>query len=298
MILDPILIVDDEPDLRETLKESLEMDGYAVEAAGSATEALAALDRRFFPVVVTDLNMPGGPTGFDLIAAVKARDQRILCIVLTGQASLDSAVTAVKEGAYDFIQKPFRIQEVEAVLDRALEHARLLRQLDTYQRDLESRVTSKMLELCAFRNDVESLVDLFEAALQSVDESEALGPFLTFLATHFDAAGWAWLRPGEGGWRRVIQAGPREFRAEGLPGPDHLEEIQEWNEAEGYAESFLVPLRAEGKIQGAVLFGCESRTSFSLDDPLLRLWQRLAGAACAAWLQGSTGTGRNSPRDA
>ena len=88
--------------------------------------------------------MPGGPSGLDLIAAVKGRDPRALCVVITGYASLDVAVEAIKRGAYDFVQKPFKLVEIEAVLDRALEHARLLSQLEAYRRDLEERVVSRV----------------------------------------------------------------------------------------------------------------------------------------------------------
>src|SRR5512133_2607648 len=99
MIPDPILIVDDEPDLRIPLREALTGDGYTVEDTGSADAALLLLDRKHYPVIVTDLHMPGGPSGLDLIAAVKARDPRTLCVVITGYASLDVAVEAIKRGA-------------------------------------------------------------------------------------------------------------------------------------------------------------------------------------------------------
>ncbi|HWQ07818.1 MAG TPA: response regulator, partial [Holophaga sp.] len=73
MIPDPILIVDDEPELRIPLREALADEGYTVEDAADADAALALLETRSYPVVVTDLHMPGGPSGLDLIAAVKAR---------------------------------------------------------------------------------------------------------------------------------------------------------------------------------------------------------------------------------
>lgn len=126
MIPDPILIVDDEPDFRIPLREALISDGYNVDDAASAMAALALLDQKHYPVILTDLHMPGGPSGLDLIAALKGRDRNSLCVVITGYASLDVTVEAIKRGAYDFVQKPFKLVEIEAVIDRALEHARLL----------------------------------------------------------------------------------------------------------------------------------------------------------------------------
>ena len=67
MTMEPILLVDDEEELRLALKESLRLEGFTVEDAPDALSALALMDSRHFPVVLTDLNMPGGPTGFDLI---------------------------------------------------------------------------------------------------------------------------------------------------------------------------------------------------------------------------------------
>ena len=76
MIAEPILLVDDEEDLRTFLNEALTWDGYRVELAADAAQALALMATRHYPVVLTDLNLPGGPTGFDLIEAVKARIER------------------------------------------------------------------------------------------------------------------------------------------------------------------------------------------------------------------------------
>ena len=108
MITDPILVVDDEPDLRVPLRYSLEEDGYTVDEADSAASALAMMDHKHYAVIITDLYMPGGPSGLDLISAVKVKDPNTLCVVITGYASLDIAIRALKGGAYDFLQKPFK----------------------------------------------------------------------------------------------------------------------------------------------------------------------------------------------
>ncbi len=118
-----ILLVDDEPGVLFTLQEVLVDRGHTVVTAPSGAEALTRLDDA--EVVVTDLNMPG-MSGLELIAAINARDAALPMILLTAHGSERIAVAAVKAGAYDYLTKPFDIDEVAVVIERALE-ARHLR---------------------------------------------------------------------------------------------------------------------------------------------------------------------------
>ncbi|HVK77246.1 MAG TPA: sigma-54 dependent transcriptional regulator [Kofleriaceae bacterium] len=117
-----ILLVDDEPGVLYTLKEVLVDRGHTVVTATSGAAALPHLDE--VAVVVTDLQMPG-MTGLELIAAVAARDPALPVILLTAHGSERVAVSAVKAGAYDYLTKPFDIDEVAIVIERALEARRL-----------------------------------------------------------------------------------------------------------------------------------------------------------------------------
>ena len=98
MIRQPILIVDDELEVRETLLEALSDQGYSVEAVASAEEALARMAGRVFPVVLTDLHMPGGQTGLDLIGAIRHQFPNTLCVLITAYATLDTSIEALKRG--------------------------------------------------------------------------------------------------------------------------------------------------------------------------------------------------------
>ena len=115
MILDPILIVDDEEEIRRTLLEALEDRGFSAEAVASGEAALVRMAERSFPVVLPDLNLPGGQTGLDLIGEIRHRFPDTLCILITAYATLDTSIEALKRGAYDLIQKPFRLAEMELV---------------------------------------------------------------------------------------------------------------------------------------------------------------------------------------
>jgi two-component system response regulator PilR (NtrC family) len=138
-----ILIVDDEQSMREFLAICLRRAGHETASASSATEALGRLRQEPFDVVVTDLKMPGELDGLGLLAAVKggkitriveAGTQPIPTIVpldvevvlVTAFATADTALAAMKQGAYDYLTKPFKVDELTAVIDRALEKRALV----------------------------------------------------------------------------------------------------------------------------------------------------------------------------
>ncbi|MFT3769293.1 MAG: sigma 54-interacting transcriptional regulator [Minicystis sp.] len=119
-----VLIVDDEPAVRFTLAEALEGRGFETIEAASGDEALARLDEAH--VVVTDLAMPG-MDGLALLAAIRAREPDLPVILLTAHGSERAAVQAMKAGAYDYLTKPFHVDEVRLAVARAAEARRLRR---------------------------------------------------------------------------------------------------------------------------------------------------------------------------
>jgi response regulator RpfG family c-di-GMP phosphodiesterase len=169
-----ILIVDDEADLRNLLVEALEDQGYAAEGAEGGTQALARVREKHFPVIFTDLNMPGGLSGLELLKAVHEEDPKSMGILMTGYATTESAIQALKRGAYDFIQKPFKLAEIEASLERALEYYRLRRENEDYQHNLERMVEARTQEILGLKNDIERLFEGFVNA--SVTAIEARDP--------------------------------------------------------------------------------------------------------------------------
>lgn len=280
MIREPILLVDDEDDLRTFLKDALTQDGYLVDDAPDAGTALSILSRKHYPVVLTDLNMPGGPTGFDLIAAVQTKDPRTLCVVITGYASMEAAIRAVKFGAYDFVQKPFRLAEIEAVLDRALDHAVVVGQLQDYQRDLEGRVLARVQEIRDFHEEMERLNALLVASQGEVTEAPIFRAFLGHFQERFHPGGHMALLPAPGdAWTLVEEGGPRGARTQGMPAPSRLGQGGEWTWEGGYPEGHLVPLRGNGTLLGALFVGFDERSSFHPEAPAFLLWLRQLEAA-------------------
>ena len=113
-----LLVVDDDPVFRDELAELLAGDGHATETAASVQKAEQALEAREFDVVLTDLKMPR-QSGMELLHRVRARWPRTLVVMVTGFASVDTALEAMKGGAFDYLRKPFRIDQVRTVLQLA-----------------------------------------------------------------------------------------------------------------------------------------------------------------------------------
>nr|WP_320133565.1 HD domain-containing phosphohydrolase [uncultured Holophaga sp.] len=169
-----VLIVDDESDFRLLLVEALESLGYTAEGASSAEAAIERIREQHFAIVFTDLNMPGGKSGLELMHTVQSLDPRTFCILMTGFATTEAAIQALKRGAYDFITKPFKLAEMEASLNRALNHYKSLRENEAYQSRLEEMVLERTQEILQLKDDIENLFEGFVKA--SVLAIEARDP--------------------------------------------------------------------------------------------------------------------------
>jgi two-component system response regulator HydG len=114
-----VLVVDDDPDTREVLSEFCRTLGLTVATAEDGRAALAAIERSptQYRVVLTDICMPGAD-GFEVLKAVRASNPSSYVVMITGYATLDSALRAVHEGAYDYLPKPFALGQLEVVLAR------------------------------------------------------------------------------------------------------------------------------------------------------------------------------------
>lgn len=121
----PVVFVDDDPDLRRATAQMLKLAGFEVRAFDRAEAALAALDEDFEGPVVTDLRMPR-MTGLELFERIKALDPEIPVLLVTGHADVELAVAALKDGAYDFISKPFDGERLATAVAHAAEKRRLV----------------------------------------------------------------------------------------------------------------------------------------------------------------------------
>src|SRR5579875_1427464 len=124
-----ILVVDDEPDIRELVAGILEDEGYSVRTAANSDAALGAIRARRPSLLILDIWMQGtGMDGLELLDLVKELDRDLPVIMISGHGNIETAVSAIKRGAYDFLEKPFKSDRLLLVVERALEAAALRRE--------------------------------------------------------------------------------------------------------------------------------------------------------------------------
>jgi len=134
----PVMIIDDEPHLRITAGQTLELAGYAPEPHASAEAALAQLTPDFPGVVVSDIRMPG-MDGMALLREVRLRDPDLPVILITGHGDISTAVEAMREGAWDFLEKPFAAERLVEVVRRGVEKRRLSLENRALKAELEAQ---------------------------------------------------------------------------------------------------------------------------------------------------------------
>ncbi|QDG49936.1 sigma-54-dependent Fis family transcriptional regulator [Persicimonas caeni] len=138
-VVRPILVVDDEQSMREFLTIMLKKKGHDVTVAKRGEEALNLLDEgQRFSLVITDLKMPG-IGGLEVLRGVKKIDPACQVVVMTAYATPETAISAIKDGAYDYITKPFKVDEARVVVDRALEKFDLLSENLYLKKTIEER---------------------------------------------------------------------------------------------------------------------------------------------------------------
>ena len=133
-----ILIVDDERSMREFLGIYLRREGYRIEAAAGGNEAIASIKARAFDVIITDLRMPD-IDGLTILAEAKRVRPDTEVIVVTAFSTTETAIAAMKAGAHDYLTKPFKIDEVGLVVDRAMEKRRLARENVALRDEIKGR---------------------------------------------------------------------------------------------------------------------------------------------------------------
>jgi two-component system response regulator PilR (NtrC family) len=130
-----VLVVDDERSMREFLEIFLRSEGYAVRTADGVAAARQELEADEFDVVITDVQMPGG-TGIELLRLAQSEAPETVVIVMTAFASTETAIEAMKAGAYDYVTKPFKVDEMRVVLEKALEKKQLFSENRRLRREL------------------------------------------------------------------------------------------------------------------------------------------------------------------
>jgi putative nucleotidyltransferase with HDIG domain len=142
-----ILIADDEADIRELLGDFLEAEGYDCLLASDAFEAFELFKSNSdIDLVMSDIRMPG-KTGLELLGEVKEIDNDVMVIMISAVKDIESAISAMSKGAYDYVSKPFKLTEVGLIAKKAIEKRKLVLQNKEYQKRLEKMVEERTMEL-------------------------------------------------------------------------------------------------------------------------------------------------------
>ncbi len=158
-----ILIVDDEPEITSILND-LFAPKHECSTASSAEEAIERLQVNNYDLVISDITMPG-MSGLELIPRVKSLAPNSVVVMVSGMQTVESAIDALRLGAFDYVMKPFDLRQVEAVVKRALEHQDLIVAKQRYEDQLEELVEQRTVELDKALN---SLEDAYRSTLRAL----------------------------------------------------------------------------------------------------------------------------------
>jgi DNA-binding NtrC family response regulator len=125
-----VLVVDDEELIRSTLSDYLQILNYEVVKAESGRDALNKFGAGKFDIIISDLMMPD-MGGLELLEEIRQIDDEVIFLLITGYPSIESAVKAIEKGAYDYITKPFRMEELKLRINRSIEKKSLTKRLNT-----------------------------------------------------------------------------------------------------------------------------------------------------------------------
>ncbi|MFK7740038.1 MAG: sigma-54-dependent transcriptional regulator [Planctomycetota bacterium] len=156
-----VLVVDDETDLAESCAWFLQRAGFEARCAASAQDALSLLDQEAFDVVVSDVRMPR-MSGMELLQAVRQKDPDVEVLLLTGYPDIETAVAAIKQGAFDYLAKPYEADDLVLRVQKAVAHRRVKDRNEGLRERLRSGVSGRQLIHCS---------DTFGAAIEMLERA-------------------------------------------------------------------------------------------------------------------------------
>ena len=185
-----ILVVDDEQSIQEFLRLLLEENDFQVATAGSVADGRSQFQQDSFDLVLCDIIMPDG-NGLDLLQEIKQQDARTSVIMMTAYTSTKSAIEAMKRGAYDYISKPFDVEELKVVIQKALEKTELVDENIFLRRELEEKY--RFANIIGRSRPMQEIFSLIErvsrtASTVLVEGESGTGKELIARAVHYESA--------------------------------------------------------------------------------------------------------------
>jgi len=183
-----ILFVDDDPVTRKLMEKKMQIEGYETTIATNGVEAVDLISKYRFDVVLTDLMMPGGVDGIGVLQATKEKFPQTEVVLITAYASIDTAVTAMKQGAFDYLQKPINFDELFLLLDKISN----LKKLDKAAGDLREAMDVTESNAARTIQELETMVSKSDSKLaeiksvlakQNIDANERIETALEMLSS-------------------------------------------------------------------------------------------------------------------
>ena len=158
-----MLIVEDDSDLRLTLCEYMETHRFSLTSAKSERKLCVYSTPKTADIIFTDLMMPPGPNGLEVLKAARALNPHCYVVIMTGYSSIDSAIESIRLGAFDYLPKPFQLVEIEIIANRIIEHLCLLED--------NRRLSRKLLSLNEDYAAIEARLQNIEAMIGSLSST-------------------------------------------------------------------------------------------------------------------------------
>jgi YesN/AraC family two-component response regulator len=163
-----VLIVDDDQPIAELLKELISTNERSVDVCNDGVDAIESIQKTIYDLIIVDLVMPR-VGGLDVLKYAKTVNPDAIVIILTGYASLETAITAIKEGAYDYIRKPCKLEEIKLVVDHAIEKISLYRENKALLNKLQDAY-QKLMMVKQEKDDVKRIenIKFFSSSMPSL----------------------------------------------------------------------------------------------------------------------------------
>ncbi len=154
-----VLIVEDDEKMRDLLRKIITREGYPVEEAANGDAALTLIEKNVYDIVLTDVKMPG-LDGIELLKEIKKISARTYVIIMTAFGTIGSAVEAMKQGAYDYISKPFKLDEIQILIRKILEEKALRQEVDHLRKEVRRRY--RFNNIIGKSKEMQEVFDLIE----------------------------------------------------------------------------------------------------------------------------------------
>ena len=183
-----ILAVDDDPFTLKMLEKKLTKEGYDIETASDGVEAGKLISRKFYDIIITDLVMPGGVDGMDVLEIVKTKNKETEVILLTAHASVENAVEAMRKGAADYLKKPINFYELTLRMEKIRSYKKLMKNaqdlreaMDVTEKNAAQTIQNLEMSVAELQNVVSEISQVIMS--QNIDPRKCVDRVLDILSS-------------------------------------------------------------------------------------------------------------------